>query len=234
MNNNLNLSDWNSNMYRDIKNTESIFFPVGSFEQHGPHGPYGTDTYIAEYITRILSNKTGIPYLPSVNFGCSDVHQEYKGTITISEKAYIAYLSDVFKSLIKERYKNVLVMNGHGGNIKCLNDLSKHFDEKIKIKIINWWIIGREYFDEFKHDERHHAGAEEISVLMYFMSNIVDDNSFKDTPVLDYNPYQIKKISQLTPTGSIGTVTTASANRGAKYIPELIDKIIEIYELRSL
>ncbi|OGI07973.1 MAG: hypothetical protein A2Y40_06575 [Candidatus Margulisbacteria bacterium GWF2_35_9] len=230
MNKKIKLAEWNSIMYQDEKNIESVFLPVGSFEQHGPHGPYGTDSYIAEYITRLLSEKTGIPHLPCVNFGCSDIHKEYRGTISINKNSYISFLSDIFASLLDGNYKNIFVVNGHGGNIQCLNSLADRFKNKLKIIIINWWIIGRE-FEDFKYEERHHAGAEEMSVLMSLSEKVVYKENLVDTPVSDYNPYQVSKISQLTTTGSIGTTTTASAIRGSDYLFKLLEKIIGKYNL---
>jgi creatinine amidohydrolase len=45
--------------------------PLGATEQHGHHLPLGTDIFLAEGISRKLSEKTGALLLPTLSFGYS-------------------------------------------------------------------------------------------------------------------------------------------------------------------
>ena len=60
MNNKNNLSSISSKKFEENKYTE-VIIPVGSFEQHGPHGALGTDFLIAQRIAELISKKTNIP-----------------------------------------------------------------------------------------------------------------------------------------------------------------------------
>lgn len=46
-----------------------LLLPVGSLEQHGPHLPLGTNTFIAETLARDLSDDCGILLAPTLAYG---------------------------------------------------------------------------------------------------------------------------------------------------------------------
>lgn len=216
-----------SSNYRNL-DIKEVILPVGSFEQHGPHGVLATDYLIAKRISEMLSKETGIWLLPPIVYGCSSVHLGHSGTISIKNENFYMYLTDIIESLYLSKVEKVYVINGHGGNISTLLKVKENFEGKINVEILNWWIIGRK-LEMFTKLEGHHAGSEETSVLMTICENCVDKNKFEDTEVIEYNPYMVTSIDDLTKTGSIGIVTTASRERGEEYLEKLIRVIIDEY-----
>src|ERR1700752_5230734 len=50
--------------------------PVGATEQHGPHLGVGMDTCNAAALCAAVSDETGVPVLPPLNYGCSLGHSK--------------------------------------------------------------------------------------------------------------------------------------------------------------
>ena len=209
------------------QNINKVIIPVGSYEQHGLHAALGTDYLIADKIAQLISEKAGIYKLPPVVYGCSALHLGHKGTISIKTDTFEAYISDIIESLIKSGVKKVFIVNGHGGNILSLNKVKENYN-KVDITILNWWIIGKNLHLFYDH-EMHHAGSLETSVLLAVDEKYVNKENFVDTDIVEYDPYHVNYIDEITPTGSIGTVTTASKNRGELYLAELINCIVNNY-----
>lgn len=229
MNNKNNLSSISSKKFEENKYTE-VIIPVGSFEQHGPHGALGTDFLIAQRIAELISKKTNIPCLPPIAYGCSKIHMSKAGTISIEKDIFYGYLKNIIESLYKSKVKKIYIINGHGGNITTIRKIKETFENLVDVVHISWWIEGKE-LDFFSAEEGHHAGSEEMSVLMTISESLVDKKEFIDTEIKEYDPYLVNDINELTETGSIGVVSTASKDRGEKYLNILIDKIIEKYDL---
>jgi creatinine amidohydrolase/Fe(II)-dependent formamide hydrolase-like protein len=51
---------------------DAILIPVGSCEQHGPHCPLGTDTFITQELALRISHLLGVIVAPIVPVGLSD------------------------------------------------------------------------------------------------------------------------------------------------------------------
>lgn len=54
-----------------LERKKSIIVPFGSMEQHGPHLPTGTDTFVAAHLAREAGKRTGTvvaPVMPGILF----------------------------------------------------------------------------------------------------------------------------------------------------------------------
>ena len=97
--------------------------PVGSLEQHGPHLPVWTDSFIAHALAVEAARRaTDLPavVLPPMWLGLSEHHLPFNGTITLDFPAFHGVIRGVARSLKAQGWGRLLILNGHGGNIEPL------------------------------------------------------------------------------------------------------------------
>ena len=98
--------------------------PIGSLEQHGPHLPVWTDSFLAHELALAAARlATDVPaiVLPPLWTGLSEHHLPFGGTITLDHATLHAVLRCVVRSLQAQGFTRLLILNGHGGNIDPLN-----------------------------------------------------------------------------------------------------------------
>ena len=80
-------------------------------------------------------------------------------------------LEDIIESLEKQKFENLIVLNGHGGNDfkQMIRELQK--DTEIFISTINWYHIGNN--DDFFDQDGDHAHEMETSLMLYAYPELV-------------------------------------------------------------
>jgi creatinine amidohydrolase len=112
------------------KTTALIF--NGGVEQRGPQGVSGAHNFVAHELALEIAEKLGnaivAPTIPfSVNNGAST---ELPGTIGISAPLFAALNEEVTEQLIRNGFKNVVLMGDHGGGQRELAEVAKKLDAK--------------------------------------------------------------------------------------------------------
>jgi creatinine amidohydrolase len=59
--------------------------------------------------------------------GISEHHMSHVGTLTLRPATFLAALNDLIRSVVKAGFRNVLVLNGHGGNVAPVEGLWDQF-----------------------------------------------------------------------------------------------------------
>lgn len=116
------------------------FVPVGSTEQHGPHAPLGTDTLNAVAVAEAgaaayeaasagggVADTGVVAVTPRIPVGVAEEHRAFDGTMWVSPDAFRAYVSEAAESLPVHGIDRVVFVNGHGGNVEALAEISRRF-----------------------------------------------------------------------------------------------------------
>lgn len=108
-----------------VKKSDVVMIPVGSCEQHGPHGLVSTDSLGAWITVKWAAEKARVPHTPLVWVGYSPHHLRHvnggSGTITIRASTFENLLYDIGRSLIHQGFDKLIYVTGHTSNIKIID-----------------------------------------------------------------------------------------------------------------
>ncbi len=171
------LADLTSDDYAEaLKKADTLIIPVGAVEAHGHHCPLGTDIFCPDVILRRLDELMGdsIFIAPAVPFGvCYDLYA-YPGTATVPSDVLGEYLFYAAKCYVDRGIKNIVFMNGHGGNTAAIGLAGEKLVEQAGAVVFNisWWL---DYRAEILSvcEGQGHAGEDETSVAMAYCEALV-------------------------------------------------------------
>src|ERR1700722_772478 len=127
-----------------------ILLPLGSHEDHGPHLPMG-DYLLAEPLAiRIAQAATqaGVQTFvaPCLPFGVADYFGCSPGGMAISAASFRAVLSDLLAGLLRHGLTNIVILNGHGGNMPVIHEVTLDIKRQNNLVIPSFylWKIARQ------------------------------------------------------------------------------------------
>jgi creatinine amidohydrolase len=99
-----------------LRKTDMALIPVASLEQHGLHGPIGTDFYSGVERAKLIAQRTDILVVPILLPGLSPYHMDFPGTITLSSETLQRVYFEAAQSLIRHGFRRIIFLNSHTGN----------------------------------------------------------------------------------------------------------------------
>ncbi|MEM6635760.1 MAG: creatininase family protein [Pseudomonadota bacterium] len=114
--------------------------PIGSTEQHAQLS-LCVDLILAEKVSADAAARLGIPVFPVIPYGLAPYFSAYPGTISLRLETLMGVIRDVIASLYRSGFRQVLIVNGHGGNnpVGALAQEMMAEYADIAIKFHNWW-----------------------------------------------------------------------------------------------
>jgi creatinine amidohydrolase/Fe(II)-dependent formamide hydrolase-like protein len=224
--------------------------PVGSVEQHGPHLPLDTDAFDANYLALRVAEACSDPkplVLPHIPYGVSYHHDEFNGTISISNDALAKLVYDIGVSISHNGIKKLVIINGHGGNSPALNYAAQMInrDAHIFVCVDTGETSDVDIYSLAETPNDVHAGEIETSTALAVRPHLVKiDQVRKEVPkfssrYLDFTSKRgvlwyayTRKISR---SGVMGDPTKASAEKGKKIWEIIIAHLVALVEdLKSM
>ncbi|HZS85613.1 MAG TPA: creatininase family protein [Stellaceae bacterium] len=160
----------------------AVIVPVGSVEQHGPHLPTQVDmlivTEIARRAARSIAAATPVVVTPTVWSGLAEHHMSLGGTLSLDFATFFALLRCICRSITRQGFGKILLLNGHGGNIAALtvavNELA--IELKAAIAAASYWPLAGDAFARIleRQETVRHACEAETSMLLALAPELVD------------------------------------------------------------
>ena len=121
-----------------------IILPTGSLEQHGPIGLIGTDALCVTTIAERAALDRTMLIAPTLCYTPAQFNMNFAGTVSVTARAFAQLFEDILRSLHRQGFKFIYVLNGHGANLapmrSAVHDLYLDLDDKApKIKLRSWW-----------------------------------------------------------------------------------------------
>lgn len=223
--------------------------PVGSTEQHGPALPLDNDHFAALQFAKMaaerLWKKVKVIVTPPVCFGFSPHHMGFKGTITLRETTLTDTIYDVCKSLDAHGFKNIIILNGHGGNstaiANALHQLYGHTDARVFH--IDWWTLASDKILEVATRPVYHACDMETSVSWYLGQRVLEDKRV-DEPGTSLIPGYVEpdlfapppkasmmySMTDITKSGVVGYARKATKEKGKLIADVVLERLAKFIE----
>ena len=111
--------------------------PIAATEQHLEHLAMEQDFRSVMHIaTRVASRLApNVLVAPSMNIGISEHHMRHIGTLSALPGSFLSVLFDTIRSMNHAGFSNILVLNGHGGNIAPCEGIWGQFQQRLEINL---------------------------------------------------------------------------------------------------
>ena len=223
-----------------VKEVNTVIVPLGTVEQHGAHLPVGTDVLIPITVAKRVAEKTRVLVAPPIYYGNSLSMADMKGVFTITPESLATLLLDLCRSFVKQGFKKIIFLNGHGGNKQVLNFIGQkaRMETGALIARIDWWDIATEEMPKICETLVQHADEGETSMMLACRPELVDmkkatrdDTSNKLTDTLTGGkpknlPQVFVSFTKWSKTGLIGDATKASKAKGDKIMKAVVENIV--------
>ena len=128
--------------------------PVAAIEQHLEHMAMEHDWRCVGLVTRAVAERLAPRVLVTEGLMCgiSEHHMRHPGTLTLSPSTFFAVLGDMIDSMVRAGFRNIIVVNGHGGNIEPIRATWDQFlrrFEGVNLHFLSYWdTLGQADADE--------------------------------------------------------------------------------------
>jgi creatinine amidohydrolase len=240
---------WEKSTWEEIserlKCVDTAILPCGSIEQHGPHLPVDVDYYDAVYLAQKVVEACSEPrpfIVPAIPYGVSYHHEDFKGTLSVSNNALSLFVYDIGLNLARNGIKKIIILNGHGDNAPTLNFAAQMInrDAHIFVCVESGESSDPDLAKLIKTPNDIHAGEIETSMTLAIrpeyvrMEKAVDNTLTFGSNYMDFSskrgvPWYVrtKKISR---TGIMGNPTKATAAKGTQMWEIMITHLVRFVE----
>ena len=224
--------------------------PTGSFEQHGHHLPFTTDTDIVSAIAQRVEQAMAdrVLLLPTLWPGHSTHHMHFPGTIDVPQKVYIELVTALGKSVHQMGARKIFILNGHGGNDTPLRAALRELKTALpqtQVVFASYWTIAGKTLREVRESElggMGHACEMETSIMLHLHPQRVKmEKAVRDGPPHD-DPFRkadmqharpvffVNEFHEVTESGVIGHPDLASAEKGRRFLDGIVDEVSAFVE----
>lgn len=124
---------------------KACIIPVAAIEQHLEHLAMEHDWRSVNEVARRVAERLSPNVLVAQGLMCgiSEHHMKHLGTLTLRPGSFLAVLYDLIDSMVRAGFRNVLVLNGHGGNVAPCNGIWGQFLQltEVNLHFLPYWDV---------------------------------------------------------------------------------------------
>ena len=130
----------------ESKRTQIGIVPVAATEQHLHHLEMSTDCTEIEFVTRKAAQAVAplAVITPTISVGVSQHHMKHVGSLTSRWEIFTEYVFDHVESLARAGLTKIVILNGHGGNVRPLASVMERFRERlprVDVRFLSYWDL---------------------------------------------------------------------------------------------
>jgi creatinine amidohydrolase len=169
---------------------DTVLVPLGTLEPHGVTAN-GADIIAPLAIARTIAPTVNAMIAPVVAYGMTGSMDAYPGAFTIPEDAYRPYIKAVLMGLARNKFRNIILINGHGGpQTAVLNALGVEVGREAHVRtlVVNWWSYCSDITLEVFGEDGGHAGENENAFMLAIDPALVHKERYTGPEMTTANP----------------------------------------------
>lgn len=240
-----------SKNHESIDRNIPVLLNIASIEQHGPALPVVVDSLIGWELCLAVEKQLAqeLLVLPQLKVCYSQHHMDFAGSLTVSHEALLLYLSEMIESVIFQGYKNIFILNSHGGNQGLMQVLIEKIGNKhksVNIMGTSWWKLCSQELTSVQESGfmgNGHAAEFEFSLAEYLRKDLIDythenggarpDIGFKysEGDLLQAPSVGLlRTFKEMTQDGTYGLTDKATAEKGEKIFHCAVANIVTVIQ----
>ncbi len=161
---------------------KTVILPTGTLEPHGVVNN-GADNTAPAAIAKTIARRTNALIAPTLPYGITGSMEAYPGAFQINEAAYRPFVKQILEGLAKNGFRNLIIMNGHGGGqTAVLQSVAAEVavEKKVRTLVINWWSFASDETKEVFGEDGGHAGWNETALIQAVDWTLVHKERYND------------------------------------------------------
>ncbi len=196
-----------------LTRSDIVIIPVASLEEHGLHGPIGTDFLNSVEEAKLIAQQADVLVAPILLPGNSPYHMGFPGTISLPAETIQKVYFEATQSLIRHGFKRFIFVNGHGGNAATTRFIVDRINQETPGIAVDFGEAIQPFLAAARQAEPRsaappavtapapplfdrHGGTPETSSSLYLTPNLVDMSKAK-TAQLTLPPHMEKMLPEV-------------------------------------
>jgi creatinine amidohydrolase len=160
---------------------QTVILPTGTLEPHGVVNN-GADITAPFAMAKTIARRTNSMIAPALPYGITGSMEAYPGAFQITESAYRPFVKQILEGLVKNGFRNIIIMNGHGGGqTAVLQSVAAEVatEKRVRTLVINWWSFASDETKEVFGEDGGHAGNNETAFIQAIDPTLVHAEKYK-------------------------------------------------------
>ncbi len=170
--------------FRDIvpARVKTVLLTTGTLEPHGVVNN-GADNLAPVKIAEAIAPEVNALIAPHIPYGVTGSMAPYPGATHIPAQVYAPYVRAVLGGLARNGFKNIIILNGHGGaQAEVLNELAQEvaLERGVNALVVNWWAACSDVTQEVFGNPGGHAGENETAFIQAINPKLVKKDRYPE------------------------------------------------------
>lgn len=161
----------------------TVLLTTGTLEPHGVVNN-GADNLAPVKIAEAIAPEVDALIAPHIPYGVTGNMGPYPGATHIPAEVYGPYLRAVLVGLVRDGFKNIVIINGHGGaQTDVLNKVAQEvgLEYRVNTLVVNWWAACADVSEEVFGNPGGHAGENETAFIQAINPKLVKRERYSDS-----------------------------------------------------
>jgi creatinine amidohydrolase len=216
---------------------QAAILPIGATEQHGPHLGTGMDFVLADHLCRAASQRTAIPMLPTLPYGCSLGHsRRWAGTIAVQPITLIELVKEIGDWTYHSGVRRLYIVNTHVTNVaplRCALEMLRAEHDDMMVSVLNSATLSERVRQfHFADGDDWHANDAETSLMLAMAPEMVRaehldsaDDGDRTAGLVFSHP-----VNRTSLNGVTGTPSQASAAKGREWFDWMVEDLCALLQ----